>query len=312
MNINRIKAKLLVLVLICTLPSVSFAMDKEDFFRYLIDSSYPETSATDEEESVSKNSEKSKNNNEYIKVHIGEENIPKVDENTDENADDSIDAASILNQYKDNVRVTSANPRMLIYHTHSCETYSNSPAGNYHSNDPENSVIKVGNLLTTELTKKGWGVVHNTTLHDDPSYNNSYSNSLKTVKSMLANYKSVDIAIDLHRDGKTLSNDSVKKEYNKEYTTTINGETVSKICFVVGMRNENVDEVMKIANDLTNLANEKYPGLARPVVKKDNGRYNQYVAQNGILIEVGCNAVSVEEASASVKYIADILDSYFK
>ena len=201
---------------------------------------------------------------------------------------------------------------MLIYHTHSCETYSNSPAGNYHSNDPENSVIKVGNLLTTELTKKGWGVVHNTTLHDDPSYNNSYSNSLKTVKSMLANYKSVDIAIDLHRDGKTLSNDSVKKEYNKEYTTTINGETVSKICFVVGMRNENVDEVMKIANDLTNLANEKYPGLARPVVKKDNGRYNQYVAKNGILIEVGCNAVSVEEASASVKYIADILDSYFK
>ena len=312
MNINRIKAKLLVLVLICTLPSVSFAMDKEDFFRYLINSSYPETSATDDKESVSKNSEESKNNNEYIKVHIGEENIPKVDENTDENADDSIDAASILNQYKDNVRVTSANPRMLIYHTHSCETYSNSPAGNYHSNDPENSVIKVGNLLTTELTKKGWGVVHNTTLHDDPSYNNSYSNSLKTVKSMLANYKSVDIAIDLHRDGKTLSNDSVKKEYNKEYTTTINGETVSKICFVVGMRNENVDEVMKIANDLTNLANEKYPGLARPVVKKDNGRYNQYVAKNGILIEVGCNAVSVEEASASVKYIADILDSYFK
>lgn len=312
MNINRIKAKLLVLVLICTLPSVSFAMDKEDFFRYLINSSYPETSATDDKESVSKNSEESKNNNEYIKVHIGEENIPKVDENTDENADDSIDAASILTQYKDNVRVTSANPRMLIYHTHSCETYSNSPAGNYHSNDPENSVIKVGNLLTTELTKKGWGVVHNTTLHDDPSYNNSYSNSLKTVKSMLANYKSVDIAIDLHRDGKTLSNDSVKKEYNKEYTTTINGETVSKICFVVGMRNENVDEVMKIANDLTNLANEKYPGLARPVVKKDNGRYNQYVAQNGILIEVGCNAVSVEEASASVKYIADILDSYFK
>lgn len=312
MNINRIKAKLLVVVLICTLPSVSFAMDKEDFFRYLINSSYPETSATDDEESVSKNSEESKNNNEYIKVHIGEENIPKVDENTDENADDSIDAASILTQYKDNVRVTSANPRMLIYHTHSCETYSNSPAGNYHSNDPENSVIKVGNLLTTELTKKGWGVVHNTTLHDDPSYNNSYSNSLKTVKSMLANYKSVDIAIDLHRDGKTISNDSVKKEYNKEYTTTINGETVSKICFVVGMRNENVDEVMKIANDLTNLANEKYPGLARPVVKKDNGRYNQYVAKNGILIEVGCNAVSVEEASASVKYIADILDSYFK
>ena len=78
------------------------------------------------------------------------------------------------------------------------------------------------------------------------------------------------------------------------------------------MKNENVDKVMKIATDLTNLANEKYPGIAKPVVEKQYGRYNQYVAENGILIEVGCNATSVEEASASVKYIADVLDSYFK
>ena len=78
------------------------------------------------------------------------------------------------------------------------------------------------------------------------------------------------------------------------------------------MKNQNVDEVMKIATDLTNLANEKYPGIAKPVVKKSYGRYNQYMAKNGILIEVGSNAVSVEEASASTKYIADILDSYFK
>ncbi len=119
--------------------------------------------------------------------------------------------------------------------------------GNYHSNDPENSVIKIGNLLTTQLTNKGWGVVHNTTIHDNPSYNNSYSNSLKTVKSMLSTYNSVDIAIDLHRDAST----NVTEETNKNYTTTINGEKVAKICFVVGMKNQNVDEVMKIATDLT-------------------------------------------------------------
>ena len=125
---------------------------------------------------------------------------------------------------------------------------------------------------------------------------------------MLSTYNSVDIAIDLHRDAST----NVTEETNKNYTTTINGEKVAKICFVVGMKNQNVDEVMKIATDLTNLANEKYPGIAKPVVKKSYGRYNQYMAKNGILIEVGSNAVSVEEASASTKYIADILDSYFK
>ena len=69
---------------------------------------------------------------------------------------------------------------------------------------------------------------------------------------------------------------------------------------------------MKTATDLTNLANEKYPGIAKAVVEKPYGRFNQYVADKGILIEVGSNATSIEEASASVKYIADVLDSYFK
>ena len=55
-----------------------------------------------------------------------------------------------------------------------------------------------------------------------------------------------------------------------------------------------------------------YPGIAKAVVQKQYGRYNQYVAKKGILIEVGSNATSIEEASASAKYIADILDSYFK
>ena len=313
MGKKRIKAKLLACVLICILPTTSFAMDKEDFFRYLINSSYPETNTNEEKESAStKNNDDEKNDNDddYIKVHIGEENIPTLNsnDNSSESKEKNESEASLLTEYKDNVRVTSANPRLLIYHTHSCETYSNSPTGNYHSNDPENSVIKIGNLLTTQLTNKGWGVVHNTTIHDNPSYNNSYSNSLKTVKSMLSTYNSVDIAIDLHRDALT----NVTEETNKNYTTTINGEKVAKICFVVGMKNQNVDEVMKIATDLTNLANEKYPGIAKPVVKKSYGRYNQYMAKNGILIEVGSNAVSVEEASASTKYIADILDSYFK
>ena len=314
MRKKRIRAKLLACVLICILSTTtSFAMDKEDFFRYLINSSYPETNTNEEKDSASTNNnddnEKNDNNDDYIKVHIGEENIPTLNaDKNSESKDKSESDVSLLNEYKDNVRVTSATPRMLIYHTHSCETYSNSPAGNYHSNDPENSVIKIGNLLTTQLTNKGWGVVHNTTIHDNPSYNNSYSNSLKTVKSMLSAYNSVDIAIDLHRDASKY----VTEETNKNYTTTINGEKVAQICFVVGMKNQNVDEVMKIATDLTNLANKKYPGIAKPVVKKSYGRYNQYVAKNGILIEIGSNAVSVEEASASTKYIADILDSYFK
>lgn len=305
MRKKRIKAKLLACVLICILPTTTFAMEPDDFFRYLIDSSYPEADTTDEKDSANTDNEGSEDNSDYIKVHIGEENRPNLNNN------ESINKESILalsSQYKDDIRVTSSSPRMLIYHTHSAETYSNSPSGNYHSQDVENSVMQVGSLLTTELSNKGWGVVHTTKYHDYPSYNASYSNSLNTIKSLLSQYKTVDIAIDLHRDAVA----EVNSSSNAGYTTTINGEKVAQFCFVVGMKNENVDKVMKIATDLTNLANEKYPGIAKPVVEKQYGRYNQYVAENGILIEVGCNATSVEEASASVKYIADVLDSYFK
>lgn len=312
MNINRIKAKLLACVLICMIPTTTFAMGKDDFFRYLIDSSYPEVETEDTNEDKDSASADDKENSEessdYIKVHVGEENIPSLNTTDDESNASEESILALSNQYKDNVRVTSSSPRMLIYHTHSAETYSNSPSGNYHSEDIKNSVMQVGSLLTTELTNKGWGVIHTTKYHDYPSYNDSYSNSLSTVKSILSQYKSVDIAIDLHRDAVTEVND----KSNASYTTTINGEKVAQFCFVVGMKNENVDKVMKIATDLTNLANEKYPGIAKPVVEKQYGRYNQYVAENGILIEVGCNATSVEEASASVKYIADVLDSYFK
>ncbi len=70
----------------------------------------------------------------------------------------------------------------MIYHTHGCETYSNSPDGNYHSRDKKNSVMEVGSALTSALDSKGWGVVHTTKYHDYPSYNNSYASSLKQYK----------------------------------------------------------------------------------------------------------------------------------
>lgn len=314
MRKKRIKAKLLACVLICILPTTTFAMDKEEFFRRLINSSYPEANTSEDKESANNDNTKKNNSDDYIKVHIGEENIPtlKTDDNKTENESENEDLVSLSTQYKDNVRVTKDNPRMLIYHSHAGETYSESPSGNYHSKDMKNSVIKVGSLLTEQLTNKGWGVVHNTTYNDYPSHNDSYKQSSKLIESMAQNYKGVDIAIDLHRDGRTIKDETSKKTYHDEYTTKINGESVAKVSFVVGMKNEPVDEIMKIANDLTSLANDKYPGIARPVVKKPYGRYNQYMVKNAILIEIGSNAVSVEEASASTKYIADVLDSYFK
>ena len=87
---------------------------------------------------------------------------------------------------------------------------------------------------------------------------------------------------------------------------------VAKFFFVVGMRNPNVNEVKSLAEDITKFAKTKYPELVLPVVEKPVGKFNQYMAQNHMLIEVGSNGTSSEEAKASAKYIAEILDEYFK
>ena len=170
--------------------------------------------------------------------------------------------------------------------------------------------MAVGNVLSTELTEKGWGVVHSTK-YNDLSYNEAYATSSKTIKSILSKYDSVKISIDLHRDGQSLKTEQAKKIAHDKYTTEINGEKFAKFFLVVGQRNANVGELKRQAEGITSLAEKKYPGLVCPVVTKQYGRFNQYIADNGLLIEIGNNATSTKEAEATCKYVAEILDEYY-
>lgn len=308
---KRIKTLVMSCVLVCILPVISYAMDKDDFLKFLVNSSYPESKVEDIESEKDKseaNTNNEESEKEYIKFHIGEENIPTINENQSTEKNISINNS----EYQNDIRITKENPRMLIYHTHSEETYSNSPEGNYHSKDKANSVMAVGELVTEELNKKGWGVVHSTKYHDYPDFNNSYASSYKTIQEMLSKYNSIDIAIDIHRDARDVKNESQRKAEEERLTTTINGERVAKFLFVVGARNPNVNEVKALAQDITKFGQEKYPGLVLPVVVKPYGKFNQYLAKNHMLVEVGSNGTSAEEAKASAKYVAQVLDEYFK
>ncbi len=291
-------------VLICILPVISYGMDKEEFLKFLINSSYPESKTENDVSKKEKEDEEVvEEEGDYIKVHIGQENVPVL------NKEENIKVES--SQYENNLRITKDNPTMLIYHSHTGETYSDSPEGNYHSQNKEKSVIEVGTILTEKLSQKGWGVVHSTKYHDYPDFTKAYVSSLSTVTEMLNSHKSINIAIDLHRDGRTLkTNEDIEKEHER-MSTTYKGEKVAKFFFVVGMKNPNVDEVTKLAEDITKFAQSKYPELVLPVTKNKYGKYNQYMAQNHMLIEVGSNGTTSEEAQASAKYIAEILDEYF-
>lgn len=317
---KRIKSITMACVLVCILPMTTYSMEKDDFLKMLVNSSYPEVKEETSKNTEDKNTDGNKEEKDFIKVHIGEENIPKIDNKQNKNEEKNDVSTLNSSQYQNEVRVTKENPRILLYHSHAGETYSDSPEGNYHSQtNKDKSVLAVGNLITEELDKRGWGVVHNTTYNDYPEFNKSYQKSLETIQSMINKYKTIDIAVDLHRDGRTLIDtntnkvipEAVQKEHER-MTTTIDGEKVAKFFFVVGKRNPNYEQVKALADDITAFAQKKYPNLVGGVTTKPAGRFNQFVAKNHMLIEVGSNGTTSDEAKASAKYVAQILDEYFK
>ena len=104
-----------------------------------------------------------------------------------------------------NPDITIENKNIVLFHTHSCESYTSSelyqymPTGNFRTTDLNFTVTRVGTELETYLKQFNYNVIHNTSYHDYPSYNGSYTNSLKTVEGILKENPS-DIIIDLHRD----------------------------------------------------------------------------------------------------------------
>ncbi|WP_455542317.1 stage II sporulation protein P [Intestinibacter sp.] len=315
---NKFAKAVSIAILLFTIPNSVLAFDVDGLFKNLIKYSYPEVKViqkdeedTDNNDTINENNtttddNEEATNNQFVNVYVGKENIPTA------NTEDSNGVILDSNVYSSNLRVTNNKPQVLIYHSHSCETYSDSPKGNYHSEDKEHSVMSVGCLLTNNLSNLGWGVVHSTTFHDSPTYNNSYSKSSQTIKSVMNQYSDVNITIDLHRDGLNIANETTKNKIHNKYTATINGEKVAKFFFVVGARNDDVAKVQNLANELTKYAKQKYPDLIMPVVVKPYGRFNQSICDNALLVEVGSNGTTTEEAQASAKYLAEILDGYFK
>lgn len=101
--------------------------------------------------------------------------------------------------------ITIENKDVLIFHTHSCESYTSSekytytPTGNFRTTDLNFTVTRVGTELENYLKQYNFNVTHDTSYHDYPAYNGSYTRSLATVENILKTTSS-DIIIDLHRD----------------------------------------------------------------------------------------------------------------
>ena len=199
---------------------------------------------------------------------------------------------------------------IIIYQTHSCESYTASEkyqykqTGNFRTTDKNFSVIRVGRELTNQLKSYGYNVIHDENYHDYPSYTGSYTSSLNTVTKLLEENKDTDIVIDVHRDA--------VGDNTYAPTVKIGDEYAAQIMFVVGGNGSSIphpewQQNLKFAIKVQQKANELYPGLFRPIILRESG-YNQQVSKAASLIEVGATGNTLDQCLVSMKYLAKVLD----
>lgn len=199
-------------------------------------------------------------------------------------------------------------PRILIYHTHTTEAYTATASAPYvqtsayRTADANKSVLAVGEALAQRLRKEyGFAVLHDVTDHEPPSLKTAYERSETTMRRYLEEYPSLVLFIDVHRDASTDSSDYV----------LVDGVPTARLMCVVGQGTNYVekpdfDKNYALAASLTEHLRTVEKRLGRDVRVK-TGRYNQHVGELSLLIEVGHNANTLEQALHAVPTLAESL-----
>ncbi len=202
--------------------------------------------------------------------------------------------------------------QVLIVHTHSCESYMDSDNGFYYESfyprttDKEKSVIAVGKAISDSLKSKGIGVVHATVLHDDPSYDGAYDRSYATIMKYLNKYKEIKVVLDIHRDSMTQEDMTRLKP-----TFTYKGKKAAQIMIMTGHDESMTDfpfweNNLNFAVKLQSMCESMYEGFTRPLNFGDF-TYNMNANTGSLLIEVGTDANTLDEAVRSGKMLGNAL-----
>ncbi len=225
-------------------------------------------------------------------------------------ADGSLINASGLLDVDMSIEKDPEKPQILIYHTHSQEGFADSREGN-----PEDTVVGVGNYLTELLEDQyGYQVIHNTDTFDvvngEIDRNSAYDYSLEVVGQILEEYPSIEVVIDLHRDGVA---------EDRRLVTEVKGKPTARFMFFNGLSysalngevtylpNPYVQENLAFSFQLNLEAAQYYPGLSRNIYLSSL-RYNLHVRPRAILLEAGAQTNTVQEVKNAMEPFAEILD----
>lgn len=205
-------------------------------------------------------------------------------------------------------------PSVLLYHTHTTETYQLLDRDFYaqgfltRSNDENLNMIRVGKAVKEELEKMGINVIHDTSVYDS-TYSGAYYRSMDAAGAFLEKYPSIKITIDLHRDA--IQDDSGVKT---KPVAVIDGKKAAQIMIITGCQEEgngitdlpeweqNLTFALKLQQSMETL----YPGLTRPVFFCARS-YNMGLTPYSLLVEMGTDANTLDEAVYSGKMLGRAL-----
>lgn len=204
-------------------------------------------------------------------------------------------------------------PQVLIVHTHTTESYMNEDRDYYtdadysRSTDEKQNMTAIGEIFAQQLNAAGIKTVHDKTVHDYPSYTGSYSRSADTIKAALTKYPSIKVVVDIHRDAIMANNADKTKP-----VVEIDGKKAAQVMLVMGSQDGNVTgfegwrQNFRLAIRYHQIMEVMYPGLARPLVLAAK-KYNEHLTTGSMLLEVGTDANSFEEACRSAEYAGKAL-----
>lgn len=215
--------------------------------------------------------------------------------------------------FKKNITLTKKSDPVLIYSTHTSESYTNSEnykfdySSTYRTRDAKYNMLSVGNVLQLALKQDNFNVIFETTPHDYGSYEIAYTNSRKTVQNAISNNQRIGLSIDVHRDA--------LGDLTQGVTTEINGQKVARLMFVMGVgtnsyTNEYWEDNLALALQIQKLGEEMYPGLFRGMIIR-NSKYNQDLVKHSFLVEVGTTGNTLEEAYFGARCLANILNKFY-
>ena len=202
----------------------------------------------------------------------------------------------------------SSSPQILIFHTHSQEKFADS------TDDDSTSILGVGDYLTELLTGKGYNVIHDRSFYDyvDGKLDRSkaYTYAEQGIESILESNPSIEVVIDLHRDGVADTTHLV---------TEVDGRQMAKIMFFNGISYSNVkgninylynpyrDDNLAMSLQMHLIGEAYYPGFLRRNYINAY-RYCLHERAKSMLIEAGAQTNTFEEVKNAMEPLADMLD----